>query len=336
MLVLLTPHYLSVALPAAFFFGVLLTFMRLRQDNELVVISSAGRGLHRLLAPAIGLSVIMTAVAVLILGYVNPHARYAYRTLKNSVAEASLNAAVREGTFIQADDLTFFAESSADSANGLGLSKVFVYEEEEDDDTSVVTTGTEGLLGQAAEDGGTILVLKNGVRAEFPAHGGDSKTLTFNDLSWPVATADEEEFRPRGEDQRELTLSELWTAQPTDQSEPDAAEIEAELSMRLVIIATIPLLPFLAAALALCGGARRERRAAVFIGLVILVVYYEALNFGESLVKNGKLAAPVALWLPLLILTIGTTCMYARAFLGRWPIIHRRLRRWSAAQAQAG
>jgi lipopolysaccharide export system permease protein len=331
MLVLLTPHYLSVALPAAFFFGVLLTFMRLRQDNELIVISSAGRGLHRLLAPAIGLSMVMTAIAVLILGYVNPHARYGYRTLKNSVAEASLNAAVREGTFIQADDLTFFAESSTASPNGLGLSKVFVYEEE-DDETSVVTTGTEGLLGQAAEDGGTILVLKDGVRAEFPAHGGDSKTLTFNDLSWPVATEDEGEFRPRGEDQRELTLSELWAAQPTDDSEPDAAEIEAELSTRLVIIATVPLLPFLAAALALCGGARRERRAAVFIGLVILVVYYEALNFGESLVKNGKLTAPVAVWLPLLILTIGTACLYARAFLGRWPIIHRRLRRWSAAR----
>ena len=33
MLVLLMPHYLSVALPAAFFFGVLLTFLRLRQDR---------------------------------------------------------------------------------------------------------------------------------------------------------------------------------------------------------------------------------------------------------------------------------------------------------------
>ena len=112
MLVLLTPHYLSVALPAAFFFGVLLTFLRLRQDNELVVLSSVGQGLHRLIAPAMALAVIMTATAILILGYLNPHARYAYRALKNSVAEASLNAAVREGTFIQADGLTFFAEGS--------------------------------------------------------------------------------------------------------------------------------------------------------------------------------------------------------------------------------
>ena len=134
MLVLLTPHYLSVALPAAFFFGVLLTFLRLRQDNELVVLSSVGQGLHRLIAPAMALAVVMTAAAILILGYLNPHARYAYRALKNSVAEASLNAAVREGTFIQADGLTFFAEGSVAGSDGLQLSKVFVYEETSDGD----------------------------------------------------------------------------------------------------------------------------------------------------------------------------------------------------------
>jgi lipopolysaccharide export system permease protein len=97
MLVLLLPHYLSIALPAAFFFGVLLTFMRLRQDNELAVLSSAGRSLLRLVAPALGLAVVMTAAAVLILGFLSPHARYAYRALKNSVAEASLNGMHRRG-----------------------------------------------------------------------------------------------------------------------------------------------------------------------------------------------------------------------------------------------
>ena len=211
MLVLLTPHYLSVALPAAFFFGVLLTFLRLRQDNELVVLSSVGQGLHRLIAPAMALAVVMTATAILILGYLNPHARYAYRALKNSVAEASLNAAVREGTFIQADGLTFFAEGSVAGSDGLQLSKVFVYEETSDG-TSIVTTGTQGLLGQTGEDTGTILKLKDGVRAELPAGDGDARTLTFTDLSWPVATGEVAEFRPRGRDQRELTLPELWSA----------------------------------------------------------------------------------------------------------------------------
>jgi len=336
MLVLLTPHYLSVALPAAFFFGVLLTFLRLRQDNELVVLSSVGQGLHRLIAPAMALAVIMTATAVLFLGYLTPHARYAYRALKNSVAEASLNAAVREGTFIQADGLTFFAEGSSVSANGLQLSKVFVYEEA-DDGASIVTTGTQGLLGQTGEESGTILKLRDGVRAELPGgDDGDATTLTFRDLSWPVATEEVAAFRLRGRDQRELTLPELWHAQPTADSRPNADEIAAELNSRLVIIASVPLLPPLAAALALIGGPRSERRAALFIGLAILIVYYETLSFGEALVKNGMLPPVIGLWLPFLCLAAGTACLYARASLGRWPRLHGRTRRWSPAQAQAG
>jgi len=334
MLVLLTPHYLSVALPAAFFFGVLLTFLRLRQDNELVVLSSVGQGLHRLIAPAMALAVVMTATAILILGYLSPHARYAYRALKSSVAEASLNAAVREGTFIQADGLTFFAESSAASSDGLQLSKVFVYEETSDG-ASIVTTGTQGLLGQTGDDTGTILKLRDGVRAELPAGDNDARTLTFSDLSWPVATGEVAGFRPRGRDQRELTLPELWSAQPAADSQPSADEIAAELNARLVIIASVPLLPLLAASLALVGGPRSERRAALFIGLAILIVYYETLSFGEALVKDGMLPSAVALWLPFLGLAIGTACLYARAFLGRWPRLHRP-RRWSPAPAQAG
>jgi lipopolysaccharide export system permease protein len=334
MLVLLTPHYLSVALPAAFFFGVLLTFLRLRQDNELVVLSSVGQGLPRLIAPAMALAVVMTATAILILGYLSPHARYAYRALKSSVAEASLNAAVREGTFIQADGLTFFAEGSVAGSDRLQLSKVFVYEET-DDGASIVTTGTQGLLGQTGEDSGTILKLRDGVRAELPAGDDDARTLTFSDLSWPVATGEVASYRPRGGDQRELTLPELWTAQPAADGQPSADEIAAELNARLVIIASVPLLPLLAASLALVGGPRSERRSALFIGLAILIVYYETLSFGEALVKDGMLAPAIALWLPFLCLAGGTACLYARASLGRWPKLHRP-RRWSPAPAQAG
>ena len=335
MLVLLTPHYLSVALPAAFFFGVLLTFLRLRQDNELVVLSSVGQGLHRLIAPAMALAVVMTAAAILILGYLNPHARYAYRALKSSVAEASLNAAVREGTFIQADGLTFFAEGSVAGADGLRLSKVFVFEEA-GDGASIVTTGTQGLLGQTGEDTGTILKLKDGVRAELPAGEGDARTLTFSDLSWPVATGEVAAYRPRGRDQRELTLPELWSAQASADSQPRAEEIAAELNARLVIIATVPFLPLLAASLALVGGPRSERRAALFVGLAILIVYYETLSFGEALIKNGMLSSAIGLWLPFACLAAGTACLYARASLGRWPRLHRRPHRSSPAQAQAG
>ena len=72
-----------------------------------------------------------------------------------------------------------------------------------------------------------------------------------------------------------------------------------------MIIATVPFLPLLAASLALVGGPRSERRAALFIGLAILIVYYETLSFGEALVKNGMLPSAIGLWLPFLCLAAG-------------------------------
>jgi lipopolysaccharide export system permease protein len=316
MLVLLLPHYLSIALPAAFFFGVLLTFGRLKQDGEFVVLMAAGCGLGRLLAPVVGLAVIMTLIAVLILGFINPHAHYAYRALKHTVAQASLSAAVLEGTFIQADGLTFFAEGAAFGPHGLELDKVFVHEVGEDGET-IVVTGRNGLLARNAADGRPVLALEQGVRAEIAADGTGANALSFGDLSWPVDTGNEA-FRARGRDQNELTLSELWAARrhATAESKPSAAEIAAELHKRLVLIASVPLLPLLAAPLALAGPVR-SRRGGVAIGLLLLIIYYEALNFGDAMAKRDLLAPELGLWLPFAALLLGVSYLLMRALLGQ-------------------
>ena len=54
----------------------------------------------------------------------------------------------------------------------------------------------------------------------------------------------------------------------------------------------MPLLPLLAAPLALAGGPRRQR-GGIVLGLLILVVYYEALSFGEA-ARQARAAAPLA------------------------------------------
>jgi lipopolysaccharide export system permease protein len=318
MLLLLTPHYLSIALPAAFFFGVLLTFGRLKQDGEFVVLMAAGRGIGRLLTPVLGLAMVMTAVAALILGFVNPHAQYAYRALKHTVAQASLTAAVLEGTFIQADGLTFFAEHSAFGPAGLELQEVFVHQNGENGET-IVVTGRNGRLTQDPEDGGPVLQLEEGVRAEIP-EGAGADALSFRNFSWPVDTATEG-FRARGRDQKELTLTELWRARrdATTESKPSAAEIAAELHSRLVLILSVPLLPLLAAPLALAGRVR-TRRGGVAMGLLILIVYYEALNFGDAMAKRDLLAPELGLWLPFVLLLGLTVYLLLRALRGVGPL----------------
>ena len=189
MLVLLLPHFLSIALPAAFFFGVLLTFRRLKRDSEFVVMAGMGQSLGRLLGPVMGLAILTAALTALIVGWLSPHARYAYRALKQQVAEASLTAAVRGGTFIHTGDLTFFAEHSTPAPDGLRLAKVFVYQEQPDGGATVVT-GQNGRLGQLEAGESPLLILEQGERAELPADGRPS-SVTFANLSWPVVTETE-------------------------------------------------------------------------------------------------------------------------------------------------
>jgi lipopolysaccharide export system permease protein len=314
MLILLTPHYLSLALPAAFFFGVLLTFLRLERDNELVLFMSVGNSLGRLLMPVMALAVVMTLITTAIMGYLNPHARYGYRAIKQAVAHASLTAAVREGTFIHAEGLTFYADSSTPGEDGLRLNKVFVYQQPEDG-AAVVTTGAHGMLGEVPGSGDPVLLLEGGVRTELREESGKATTLTFRNLSWPVLTA-EEEFRPRGRDQRELTLTELVATPAADPSGPKAAELAAELHARLAVIASMPLLPLLAAPLALLGGPR-GRRFGVAIGLLVLIVYHEALTFGEALVKRELLTPWLALWGPYALFAAGALYAFRRTARGR-------------------
>jgi lipopolysaccharide export system permease protein len=313
MLVLLLPHYLSIALPAAFFFGVLLTFRRMRRDSEFVVLQTTGLSLARLLAPALGLALVMCALAALIVGWLSPHARYGYRAIKAEVAEASLTAAVLGGTFISAEGVTFFAEQAEPAPEGLRLAKVFVYQEDEDGGR-VVVTGEHGLLGQVGDAATPVLRLQRGLRAELPQEGAPT-TLSFANLSWPVIGEDEASFRPRGTDQRELTLPELWRLPATATSKPDRGEVAAELHARLVLIATMPLLPLLAAPLAL-GGAPRRPRGGIVLGLLVLVVYYEALSFGEQLAKRELLTPWLGLWLPFGLLALGSLWLFLRTLRG--------------------
>ena len=55
------------------------------------------------------------------------------------------------------------------------------------------------------------------------------------------------------------------------------------------------------------------------VGLLILIVYYEALNFGGALAKRELLAPAIGLWLPFALLVAGTWHLLRRALRGRRP-----------------
>src|SRR5574338_614258 len=71
----LVPHYLAIAMPAAFFVGVLYATLRMSNDSELDVIRGSGVSLMRIAAPIMLMAGVLTIAAALIIGFLQPHTR---------------------------------------------------------------------------------------------------------------------------------------------------------------------------------------------------------------------------------------------------------------------
>lgn len=309
MLINLIPHYLGIALPAAFFFGVLLTFSHLNRNSELAVLHASGLGLHRLVRPVVALALLLTLIAAVTFGFLQPYGRYAYRALAHAVTNVSLSLAVQAGKFLHVDNLTFMAESITPS--GGGLRRVFVYERQKDGG-SVTTTAREGVFTPSPEGRGAMLVLHDGMRMEVRADGRPVGTLSFAEYRWPIESGEDFIFRDRGKDERELTLPELWQARSQPPPGISRAELLAELHARIVHILSVLFLPFLAMTLGL-GGIRGGRAYGIALGLVILVLYEQLLQFGHSMVQLGRISPWLALWVPFALFAAGSLVLFVRA-----------------------
>jgi lipopolysaccharide export system permease protein len=123
---------------------------------------------------------------------------------------------------------------------------------------------------------------------------------SFEVADTPLGTITNKIFRPRGNDERELTLVELYqrVMNPPADSEPRVIwENRSELHKRAVMILTTLVLPFLALPFAITR--RRSQRAyRIGVALIILVAYHEVIERGAVLVRVQHASPYLALWLP--------------------------------------
>jgi len=314
MLAFLVPHYMALALPVAFFLGVLLAFSRLHQNRELDALGSAGVGLRRLLSPVLLLALALTVVSAANFAVGQPFARYIYRALVHDVGQAAANVYLQERTFMEVKGVTFMAERIwRDSKE---FSGIFIHREDETGKATTITAKRGSLVVAPAGEPST-LVLLDGVRLESTpkqatGEAQRSGVLKFSQTEIPINLVGREGFRPRGEDERELTLTELWQRRHTPPAGVTTGEMLGEFHDRLVRSLSVLFLPFLAVPFAL-GGRRTGQSIGIAVGLVILVGYNQALTMGKSLASVDRLSPYLGQWLPFVIMALGSLYLFYRS-----------------------
>lgn len=316
LLAYLVPHYLGTAIPAALFLGLLFGFNKMSKDSEIDAFMAMGVGLHRLTRPVMILSAILGLASLAIFGWLQPHTRYAYRSVVFDVQNVEVFYLAEAGVFMQAGTRTFILDTLDRGKNA--FDHVFLFDDRGAEGSETITAA-RGSLIEIAGQLRPVLRLENGHRlklGERPSPAGGNAPLPaiaeFAVADTPLGKISSDIFRPRGADERELTLPELYTQldTPPARTTPDA--MRAELHKRLISILTPLILPVLAVPFAI--GRRRSQRAYRFgLALVLLVAFNEVIGQGSLATQTSGLSPWITMWLPFGLLTAFALWQFAVA-----------------------
>ena len=299
MLANLVPEYLGLGIPIGLLLGVLLAFRRLATSSELDVMRAVGISYNRLLRVPFMFAFGLAIVNLAIVGFIQPYARYAYEGLQFELRTGALGASIKVGEFTNFPrGATVRIERSEDQ--GRKLSGIFVHAKTAKGGWTAVTAASGQFLAtDNAEE--IIFRLTNGTLISAEPGFSAPRVLTFTSHDLPIPLPKSESFRMRGGRNLELTLPELvriggakdTPAMPRDTS-------RSALHFRLVEVATMFLLPFLALALGV-PPKRSTSALGVFLSIVMIVSYHKVNEYAESVGGLGLVDPFLALWGPFVI-----------------------------------
>ncbi|MEM7492539.1 MAG: LptF/LptG family permease [Pseudomonadota bacterium] len=311
MLANLIPHYAGIGIPAAFFLAVLITVSRISLSGELVAVWGIGKSLIMMTQPFMIMAVVLASALLVTSAVLQPLSRYEYRSVVNSIAEASIETVFVEGKFVEVDNWTVWTENV--DLNTGALTGSFILERMPDGDQRIISATT----GTLVRDGGTIseIQLETGLGADLRMDKVLGSRLDFDVLKWRPQEA-LTRFRPRGKDIRELTLSELWSlaSDPSQSAYTGIQTTEAMVSIhdQLARFVLILILPLIAVPFGLSYG-RNPPSNAILIGLVTLIVIQQLLELAKSLALDGVIYPWIGSWGVIVVVAACAIALYWRS-----------------------
>ena len=308
----LVPQYLALGIPVGLLMGVLLTFRKLTLGRELDAMLGSGVSYLRLLRVPMLYALGLSFTTFIVVGFVQPLASYAYEKLRFDVAHGAMGIPVRVGEFTPlGNDLVIRAREAHHS--GRELVGVFATSTDDDGRMKVLLAARAELL--PATDRDTVVArFMDGTVAQIDPTDGENHVTAFSSYDVTFKLPEFPAFRPRGENERELTLPELIsTAWNPNAVGYLIVQSKAGLYRRIAQILVLFFLPFLGVALAR-PPLRSTNSSGLFAALALFIVYNELSLFAERLgfaaaaplftFQGGLLLGFGALSLALFVLSI--------------------------------
>jgi lipopolysaccharide export system permease protein len=312
MLGALIPEYASLAIPLGLLLGTLFAFRKLATSSELDVMRAVGLGYNRLLRVPYIITLALMVVNVALVFFVQPLSRYYYEQMEYELRSGALGASIKVGEFTTlADRMALRIEQSQD--DGRRLIGIFARVSNSEDQVLSISAREGAFLATSDDPDTIILRLTDGTIVQDS--GGTQTTprvLSFTRHDLPIDLPSIDEFRARGDAEREYILPELlkigWS---DDQPEAKRDASKASFNFRLVEVVMMLMMPLLAVSLAI-PPKRSTSALGVFVSIIMVVSYHKVNQYAEDVAALGRVDPILALWVPFVLFAALIIWMYYR------------------------
>jgi lipopolysaccharide export system permease protein len=310
MLANLLPEYASLAIPLGLMLGILFAFRKLATSSELDVMRAVGLSYNRLLRVPYMITLVLAAVNLMIVGYLQPLSRYYYEQLQFELRSGALGASIKVGEFTTLQDKMALRieQSEEDGRRLLGIFARFNSSRGQ----MLTISAREGRFLALKDQPDTIILRLTDGQIIQDQPGQTPRVLSFTAHDLPIDLPAIEKFRQRGDKNAEYLLPELLSIGWSDRvSQEVRNQTRASLNYRMVEVVMMLLLPLLAVALAI-PPKRSTSPLGMFVSIVLVVAYHKVNEYGQAVAALGRVSPALALWGPFVLFAALIVWMYWR------------------------
>ncbi len=302
MVAYMVPAFLEYVIPISVMIAVLLTFLRLASDGEIIAIESSGMSLFGLLPPVILFCIIGSVFAGLISIYGVPWSKLSIRkTMAELATQNLLTVSLKERTFIDSiKGVTIFI-SSINKNNGV-LHDIFIKDYRNKRMTST-TIAPRGILFNEKNASDSFIRLMNGSINQVDLNNRLANTIRFDTydlhLNRNIPTTGQKKNKKR---RVEMSLAELWQYIKTTTKKDSAYyNILTEFNLKFSLPSSCLIFGILALPLGAMFS-KVKRSFGLSSGLFFVLIYYVLLSMGRIFGESGAFSPVIGAWMPNIIL----------------------------------
>jgi len=319
MVVYLLPDIIAFALPAASLIAVVLAFLRLSVDSEIIALKSTGISLYQILPPVVLLSCVGLLIATVISFIGVPWGNSSFKNLIYQIAKSKADLGIKERVFSEPfDNVVFYVNHYSEQKKE--MRDVFITDSRDNSVTNTIIA-EKGRVFFHPEEKIITLRFKNGTIFVVEKNLQSGRAIKFKTYDFNIGLKDiMAALASRQKSPKEMTAGELMRQLRTTPK----GEIEHnEMMIELLEKYAIPLAVFLMGIIGMPLGAQLKGRGlslGIGVSLTVFAIYYLCLAGVKNVCESGALPPVIGVWIPDLFLLIA--CIYLLRRVGREQTIN--------------